>query len=109
VTKETGRYGNGSGNGVVEVKGKGGAQPVANRRGQPAVAAPPGPEHRARAESAGQTKLAKSSEAIGTKGPRVTAQVSLAGRFLVYMPFASKVGVSRKIEAREQRTKLVKW
>jgi len=45
-------------------------------------------------------------EPIGTKGPRVTAQISLAGRFLVYMPFASKVGVSRKIENREQRAKL---
>jgi ribonuclease G len=45
-------------------------------------------------------------EPISTKGPRVTAQVSLAGRFLVYMPFASKVGVSRKIESREQRAKL---
>src|SRR5205823_5213152 len=43
---------------------------------------------------------------IGTKGPRVTAQVSLAGRVLVYMPFASKVGVSRKIENRDQRAKL---
>ncbi len=45
-------------------------------------------------------------EPIGTKGCRVTAQISLAGRFLVYMPFASKVGVSRKIESREQRAKL---
>src|SRR5207247_4926493 len=45
-------------------------------------------------------------EPIGTKGPRVTAQNSLAGRFLSYMPFASKVGVSRKIENREQRAKL---
>jgi ribonuclease G len=45
-------------------------------------------------------------EPIGTKGPRVTAQISLAGRFLVYMPFASKVGVSRKIESRDQRAKL---
>ena len=43
---------------------------------------------------------------IGTKGPRVTAQISLAGRFLVYMPFATKVGVSRKIENRDQRAKL---
>jgi ribonuclease G len=45
-------------------------------------------------------------EPIGTKGCRVTAQISLAGRFLVYMPYASKVGVSRKIESREQRAKL---
>jgi ribonuclease G len=47
-------------------------------------------------------------EAISTKGPRITAQVSLPGRFLVYMPFASRVGISRKIEGREQRSKLRK-
>jgi ribonuclease G len=46
-------------------------------------------------------------EPISTKGCRVTAQISLAGRFLVYMPHASRrVGVSRKIESREQRGKL---
>ena len=45
-------------------------------------------------------------EPISTKGSRVTAQISLAGRFLVYMPYASKVGVSRKIESREQRAAL---
>ena len=41
-----------------------------------------------------------SKEPISSKGPRVTAQVSMAGRFLVYMPFASRVGVSRKIGER---------
>ncbi len=45
-------------------------------------------------------------ESIGTKGPRVTRQISLAGRFLVYMPYASKIGVSRKIGAREERQRL---
>lgn len=45
-------------------------------------------------------------EPISTKGCRVTAQISLAGRFLVYMPYASKVGVSRKIENRDQRASL---
>ena len=45
-------------------------------------------------------------EPISTKGPRVTAQVSLAGRFLVYMPFASRVGVSRKIGDRATRSRL---
>ena len=55
----------------------------------------------------GESKLVQViKEPISTKGPRVTAQVSLAGRFLVYMPFASRVGVSRKIEGREQRAKL---
>src|ERR1043165_2740608 len=47
-----------------------------------------------------------SKEPISTKGPRVTAQVSLAGRFLVYMPFASRVGVSRKIGERAERSRL---
>jgi len=55
----------------------------------------------------GQTILVQvTKEPISTKGSRVTAQISLPGRFLVYMPFASRVGVSRKIESREQRTKL---
>ena len=45
-------------------------------------------------------------EPIGSKGPRLTAQVSLAGRFLVYMPFSARVGVSRKIEDRKQRSRL---
>jgi ribonuclease G len=45
-------------------------------------------------------------EPISTKGCRVTAQISLPGRFLVYMPYASRVGVSRKIENRDQRVRL---
>jgi ribonuclease G len=47
-----------------------------------------------------------SKEPISTKGPRVTAQVSLAGRFLVYMPHAARVGVSRKIGDRAARQRL---
>lgn len=47
-------------------------------------------------------------EPISTKGPRLTAQVSLPGRFLVYMPFSTNVGISRKIEGRDQRSKLRK-
>ncbi|HWJ21600.1 MAG TPA: Rne/Rng family ribonuclease [Gemmatimonadaceae bacterium] len=47
-----------------------------------------------------------SKEPISTKGPRVTAQISMAGRFLVYMPFASRVGVSRKIGERDERRRL---
>ena len=48
-----------------------------------------------------------SKEPISTKGSRVTAQVSLAGRFVVYMPHApSRVGVSRKITDRDDRRRL---
>jgi ribonuclease G len=55
----------------------------------------------------GETLLVQvSKEPIGTKGPRVTRQISLAGRFLVFMPYASRVGVSRKIESREERARL---
>jgi ribonuclease G len=45
-------------------------------------------------------------EPISTKGPRVTAQVSLAGRFLVYLPDSARVGVSRKIGAGAERSRL---
>ena len=45
-------------------------------------------------------------EPIGTKGPRVTSQVSLPGRFVVFIPDSSHVGVSRKIEDREERSRL---
>jgi ribonuclease G len=55
----------------------------------------------------GETVLVQvSKEPISTKGPRVTAQISLAGRFLVYMPSASRVGVSRKIGERAERQRL---
>lgn len=47
-------------------------------------------------------------EPIGTKGPRLTTQISLPGRFLVYMPGSSHVGVSRKIEDRGERSRLRK-
>ena len=57
----------------------------------------------------GQTLLVQvTKEPISTKGPRLTAQVSLPGRFLVYMPYSSHTGISRKIEGREQRTRLRK-
>ncbi len=55
----------------------------------------------------GETLLVQvSKEPIGTKGPRVTAHISLPGRFLVYMPQSDHVGVSRKIEDKEERARL---
>lgn len=45
-------------------------------------------------------------EPISTKGPRVTAQVSMAGRFLVYLPDSARVGVSRKIAGGAERQRL---
>jgi ribonuclease G len=45
-------------------------------------------------------------EPISTKGPRVTTQISLPGRFLVLVPFSGAVGVSRKIEDPTERERL---
>ncbi len=45
---------------------------------------------------------------IGTKGPRVTTNISLAGRYLVLMPYTEQFGISRKIEDPKERTRLRK-
>jgi ribonuclease G len=45
-------------------------------------------------------------EPLGTKGARLTSHVTMAGRFLVFMPTVDHVGVSRKIESREERSRL---
>jgi ribonuclease G len=45
-------------------------------------------------------------ESIGTKGPRVTQQVSLPGRYCVLMPGVDHVGVSRRIEDRAERQRI---
>jgi ribonuclease G len=45
-------------------------------------------------------------EPLGTKGARLTSHASLAGRFLVFMPTNDHVGVSRKIESRDERNRL---
>lgn len=46
--------------------------------------------------------------AIGTKGPRVTANLSIPGRYLVMMPGSRLKGVSRKIEDSKERERLKK-
>lgn len=45
-------------------------------------------------------------EPISTKGPRVTTQISIPGRFLVLVPFSGAIGVSRKIDDPEERERL---
>ncbi len=45
-------------------------------------------------------------EPISTKGPRLTCEISLAGRFLVLTPFNDSVGVSKKIDSAEERKRL---
>ncbi|MBQ2006890.1 MAG: Rne/Rng family ribonuclease [Bacteroidales bacterium] len=45
-------------------------------------------------------------EPISTKGPRLTAEISLAGRNIVLLPFAQKVSVSQKISSKEEKKRL---
>ena len=42
-------------------------------------------------------------EPISTKGPRITAEVSIAGRFVVLVPFSNRVSVSQKIRERDEK------
>jgi ribonuclease G len=55
----------------------------------------------------GQNVLVQvSKESLGTKGARVTSFISLPGRYLVYMPQAHHVGVSRRIREEHERDRL---
>jgi ribonuclease G len=45
-------------------------------------------------------------EPISTKGPRLTSEVSIAGRNLVILPFSEKVSISQKIKSKEERDRL---
>lgn len=45
-------------------------------------------------------------EPISTKGPRISSEISLAGRFLVLVPFSDKISVSQKLRDGEERNRL---
>ncbi len=45
---------------------------------------------------------------IGTKGPRITTNISIPGRYLVLMPYNPQRGISRKIEDDRERQRLKK-
>lgn len=47
-------------------------------------------------------------EPISTKGPRLSCELSLAGRYLVLVPFSNSVNVSKKIASSEERKRLVR-
>jgi ribonuclease G len=91
------------------------------RRGRGAPAAPPqgrrGPSRRSMQTSdlpiisdllkAGQEILVQiAKEPIAKKGARITSHIALPGRFLVFMPTVTHIGVSRKIASDEERHRL---
>ena len=45
-------------------------------------------------------------EPISTKGPRISSELSIAGRYIVLVPFSDRVSVSQKIESREEKDRL---
>ena len=45
-------------------------------------------------------------EPISTKGPRLTAEISIAGRSLVLLPFSNKISISQKIKSEEERNRM---
>ena len=47
-------------------------------------------------------------EPISTKGPRITTEISLAGRYLVLIPFSDKISVSQKIKTNDEKSRLKK-
>ncbi len=47
-------------------------------------------------------------EPISSKGPRLSAEITLAGRYLVLVPFSEKVSISQKIKSAEERDRLRK-
>jgi ribonuclease G len=93
---------------VEPAPGNGDAPPArgrSDRRGRPERTAPT-----ARIEDLlkeGQEVVVQVvKEPLGTKGARITSHLSLPGRFLVYMPTVDHIGVSRKIESRDERRRL---
>ncbi|RMA65764.1 Rne/Rng family ribonuclease [Ulvibacter antarcticus] len=45
-------------------------------------------------------------EPISTKGPRISSELSIAGRYIVLVPFSDRVSVSQKIESKEEKDRL---
>ncbi|MFL2612371.1 MAG: Rne/Rng family ribonuclease [Flavobacteriaceae bacterium] len=57
--------------------------------------------------SANQTLIVQIiKEPISTKGPRISSELSFAGRFVVLVPFSNRVSVSQKIKSKEERKRL---
>ena len=57
--------------------------------------------------SANQPVLVQiAKEPISTKGPRITSEISLAGRYLVLVPFSDRISVSQKIQSNDEKNRL---
>ncbi|HUQ19302.1 MAG TPA: Rne/Rng family ribonuclease [Gemmatimonadaceae bacterium] len=91
---------------VENGNGSGARAPEANNHGRQSRRSRKAPPIQDALKRGQEIMVQISKEPISTKGPRVTAQISLAGRFLVYIPESSRVGVSRKIGSGAERQRL---
>ncbi|MEC8853016.1 MAG: ribonuclease E/G, partial [Bacteroidota bacterium] len=57
-------------------------------------------------KSGDQILVQVSKESISTKGPRLTAEISIAGRNMVLLPFANKISISNKIKTQDEKVRL---
>lgn len=53
-----------------------------------------------------QTLVQVAKEPISTKGPRLTSEITLAGRYIILVPFSNKISVSQKIRDRSEKDRL---
>src|SRR5687767_7826930 len=104
---EPGAAGNGSrGTGPADVANKGGG-PV-SRGGRRDRERDKGPEPKIEdlLKETQEIIVQVAKEPLGTKGARLTSHATMPGRFLVFMPTVDHVGVSRKIDSRDERSRL---
>jgi ribonuclease G len=93
----------------VVVEAAGSAAPPAARPERPPRSTPPQNRPPARdihLEKGQEIIVQITKEPVGKKGVRVTSEVSLAGRYLVLLPFDGKVGISKKISAFKEKRRL---
>ena len=57
-------------------------------------------------KSGDQILVQVSKEPISTKGPRLTTEISIAGRNMVLLPFSNKISLSNKIRSQEEKVRL---
>jgi ribonuclease G len=97
-----------AGNGDSGPRPAAGARGPARRESPRALAREKGPEPKIEELlKEGQEIIVQvAKEPLGTKGARLTSHATMPGRFLVFMPTVDHVGVSRKIESREERARL---
>jgi len=89
---------------TVADKGRSGGRPSRDRNGEREKQPEPKIEELLKEGQEIIVQVAK--EPLGTKGARLTSHATMPGRFLVFMPTVDHVGVSRKIDSREERSRL---